>query len=369
MKLQKLTEAPTLQDEVEKEKEAEKEKAQAASDFDKPIDADSGQIESALNRAYATAKAQYLLPEGQRDWPALLFIGEPGSGKTSRIKAWSRRHNINLYAVQASTMEEVDLNGPVVMDTDEHGRKHAVRLASVEFDKLNRPNSVLFLDEYNRARGTVRGTLLTLINDHMIPDAREPGGMRLLENMLFTVAAINPDETTDEVEPLGQAERDRFRTIRITSDKMHWLSYTRQRLNALKKAYEEAGDLKGALAQERKIALITEIIKNPKFDFDNSSDIVKARENEGWNKLTLNNRNLEKLLDLSDGTKDDFLNLWNEFCNNLRKPLISRILINYEDIPDKANAALAGGTQSSVFNKAKKTAYDKITDYLDSFSF
>lgn len=365
MKLKILNEAPTLSDEVAAEAEAEKKKAEAG--VDEVIDADSGQIESALNRAYATAKEQFMLPENERDWPAVLFIGEPGSGKTSRIKAWASRHNINLYGVQASTMEEVDLNGPVVMDQDENGRKYATRLASIEFDKLDRPNSVLFLDEFNRARGTVRGTLLTLINDHMIPDAREPGGMRLLKNMLFTVAAINPDETTDEVQPMGQAERDRFRAVRIVSDKMHWLAYIQKRLRDLKKAYEDAGEMKKAFIQERKLALITELVKNSKFDFDNSIDIVKARENQGWNTLSLNNRNLTKLLDACDGTKDDFLDLWSEYCNNLRKPLVTRILSSYEDIPDKANDALAGGTESSIFNKAKKNAYDKIKDYLDSF--
>lgn len=366
MKLNILNEAPTLADEVSRAAEAEK--AQATSGIDNPIDADSGQIESALNRAYASAKEQMLLPESERDWPAILFVGEPGSGKTSRIKAWARRHNINLYAVQASTMEEVDLNGPVVMDVDDQGRKHATRLASIEFDKLDRPNSVLFLDEYNRARGTVRGTLLTLINDHMIPDAREDGGMRLLKNMLFTVAAINPDETTDEVEPLGQAERDRFRTIRIVSDKNHWLRYIQKRYADMKKAYEEAGDKANTLKLARKIALVTTLVKNPKFDFDSSLDIVKARSNEGWNKLSLNNRNLTKLLDACDGTKDDFLSLWNDFCNNLRKPAVSRILDNYEDIKDKANDAISGDSESSIFGKKNKNAYEKIKDYLDSFS-
>ena len=364
MILKKINEA-TLGDEAQKEAEAEKKVAETQ--IDDPIDADSGQIESALNRALATALRQFKLPEGERDWPAVLFIGEPGSGKTSRISAWSRRHNINLYAVQASTMEEVDLNGPVVMDTDEQGRKYAVRLASIEFDKLNRPNSVLFLDEFNRARGTVRGTLLTLINDHRIPDSREPGGMRTLENMLFTVAAINPDETTDEVEPMGQAERDRFRAIRVVSDKMHWLSYIRRRLNHLLDAAVEDQDKAAALEQQRKLALITTLVKNSKFDFDNSNDLIKARENDAWNKLSLNNRNLTKLLDTCDGTKEDFLNLWSEFCNNLRKPLVTRILSEYQDIQDKANDALAGGTESELFGKRKKSSYDKIKDYLDSY--
>lgn len=285
---------------------------------------------------------------------------------TSRIKAWAKRHGINLYGVQASTMEEVDLNGPVVMDQDEKGRKFAVRLASVEFDKLERPNSVLFLDEFNRARGGVRGTLLTLINDHMIPDAREDGGMRLLKNMLFTVAAINPDETSDDVEPLGQAEHDRFRHIRIISDKKHWLKYIQDRLQHLIDAEEAAGDHEAAFQDERRKALITKLVSDKRFAFDETPDIQKAKDNEAWNKISLNNRNLTKLLDNCDGTKADFLRKWNEFCNNLRKPKIETILDDYEDIEDKANDVFKSDSESTVFGAHKKSAYEKLKTYKDN---
>ena len=102
MKLEILKEEPTLSQEVEREAEAEKKAAEQG--IDEPIDADKGQIERALNDAYETALDQYDLDEGEREWPCILFIGEPGTAKTSRIKAWAKRHNINLYGVQASTM-------------------------------------------------------------------------------------------------------------------------------------------------------------------------------------------------------------------------------------------------------------------------
>lgn len=354
----------TVNDAAELEAEADKKAAEAG--LDDPIDADKGQIESALNDALATAKRQMRLPEGERDWPAVLFIGEPGSGKTARIKAWAKRRGITLYGVQASTMEEVDLNGPVVMDQDEKGRKFATRLASVEFDKLERPNSVLFLDEFNRARGGVRGTLLTLINDHMIPDAREDGGMRLLKNMLFTVAAINPDETSDDVEPLGQAEHDRFRHIRIISDKKQWLRYIQDRLQHLIEAEEADGDHEAAFADERRKALITKLVSDKRFAFDETADIQKAKDNEAWNKISLNNRNLTKLLDNCDGTKADFLAKWNEFCNNLRKPKVETILDDYEDIEDKANDVFKSDSESAVFGSHKKSAYEKLKAYMNN---
>lgn len=357
-------EEATVGDAAEKSAEADKQSAKSA--VDNPIDADNGQIERALNDALATAKRQLRLPENERDWPAVLFIGEPGSGKTSRIKAWAARHDINLYGVQASTMEEVDLNGPVVMDQDEQGRKFATRLASVEFNKLDRPNSVLFLDEFNRARGGVRGTLLTLINDHAIPDAREPGGMRTLKNMLFTIAAINPDETSDDVEPLGQAEHDRFRHIRVISEKKHWLDYITRRLDHLRDAAEKEGDHEAAFAEERRKALITALVDSPQFAFDETVDIQKAKENELWNKISLNNRNLTKLLDNCDGTKADFLEKWNQFCNNLRKTKAETILQKYTDIEDKANDVLKTKSSSSIFGAHKENSYEKLKRYTDS---
>lgn len=56
-------------------------------------------------------------------------------------------------------------------------------------------------------------------------------------------------------------------------------------------------------------------------------------------------------LDKSDGTKESLLGLWDRFCNYNKKPIIERALKNYQDVDDKANAALKGGTESDVFKK------------------
>ena len=50
--------------------------------------------------------------------------------------------------------------------------------------KESRPNSVLFLDELNRATKNVRGTLLKLIGERIIPDGNEPDGFKHLTNMI-----------------------------------------------------------------------------------------------------------------------------------------------------------------------------------------
>lgn len=57
-------------------------------------------------------------------------------------------------------------------------------------------------------------------------------------------------------------------------------------------------------------------------------------------------------VDYSDGTKSDFLDVWNHYCNPKKKRVIEDILGDYVDIDDKANDALKGGTESSVFGKS-----------------
>ena len=93
-------------------------------------------------------------------------------------------HNINLVNKKASTMDETDLGGAMSPSTERKGI--AQRLTTDDFDSLDKRRSVLFLDEYNRARPEVRTPLMELVNNHIIPDNREASGFRFLPNFLFT---------------------------------------------------------------------------------------------------------------------------------------------------------------------------------------
>ena len=133
----------------------------------------------------------------------VLLIGEAGAGKTARVKAWARKNNINLVTKLASVMDQTDLGGAPVPDAN---REHIIRLSTKEMDALERPRSVLFLDEYDRAIKAIRGTLLTLINDHEITDKEST---RFIPNFLFTVAAINPADENYDTDEIDTAENDR----------------------------------------------------------------------------------------------------------------------------------------------------------------
>ncbi len=331
--------------------------AKAANEIDATISTteSKGQIERILDEALDYNQEQHDL--GGRDFQNILFIGEAGTGKSSIIRSWAKKNGINLYEVRAAGMDDTDLGGAITPSGD---TKTVVRLASTEFDVLNRPNSVLFLDEYNRAPKSVRTQLLELVNSHVVPDPREPGGQRYLENFLFTVAAINPPTSTYDTDVMDVAERTRFRNIDVVPEPKTVLNY-------LVKTFQNAADK--ATTPERKkraegrIKLAKALLTNRDFEFDNKEDIERVMD-EG-NGLPLNYRTLTAVLTNSDGTKEDFLNKWNEFTNNLKKKMVERILSNYRDVDDKANQALKDKTESEVF-KSKKSTFDTLMDLLDS---
>ena len=322
--------------------------------LDKPeVYSGSGDIERALDRALRMNKQQ--IRNGSRNFINVLFTGPAGAGKTGRIKAWARKNNINLVKTIAGTMDETDLGGVPVANLADG---IAIKLSTTQFDSLaTEPNSVLFLDEWNRAPRAVRATLLNLIQDHEIPDYREKTGMRFLPNFLFTVAAINPsDDIGYNTDTLDDAELGRVLEYEVAPDTKTWLDFTRAELNSQLKhaeqnpnAEEKAEDIKEI---KGRLGIAEKLVTDPRFSFDSQYDIEKskeAKENRTGNGKILTYRNLTDVLDACDGTKADFLDLWNRKCNSLKKPTVEEILKDYKDVEDTANDVLDSGTESKVF--------------------
>lgn len=91
------------------------------------------------------------------------------------------------------------------------------------------------------------------------------------------------------------------------------------------------------------------VLSYPDFSYDTSAEVEDNSDDPLYRPL--NYRSFTLALERSDGTKDSFLDVWNHYCNYNKKPIIERALNNYQDVDDKANAALKGGTESDVFKK------------------
>lgn len=280
----------------------------------------------------------------------LLLTGAAGVGKTARVVQWAKENDINLYRLDAQSLDVTDMGGAIVPDKTGTAIQ---RLTNKELEKLNEPRSVLFLDEYNRARSEVRATLLTLINDHVYNDATTKSGKKYLPNFLFTVAAINPSNASYNTFELDQAERERFYELGVEPNKMQYLKYLMGKYDEEYERAKESGSERLMKKVEGKRALAQTILMDKDFHFDGEKEAEQALMN---NTSTLSPRSFAKVLELSKGKKDLLLKYWNGQCGSSMFSIVKQALANYQDVDDKANDALKQDTESSVFATRSKTA-------------
>ena len=319
---------------------------QAAREADAEVEIanNKSQIEYALDKALKRAKKV----EGQKgaDFPNILLVGDAGSGKSAMVRQWAKENGINLVYKDIKTITPTDLGGLKMRDVDDPD--YAKRVGSKEFiNALSKPNSVLFLDEYNRAKTEVRGTLLTLVNEHVVWDPKAEGEEAFLPNFLFTIMAINPATGAyPGARDLDPAERSRARRVNVQMIPDEHLRYLRK---IYTQEIENAVDAEDKLECEGRLAIAEKILTDKTFYYDTPDEVIDLHDDPSW--VPLNYRSFKKLLDETNGTKKDFLDNWNDYCNYKKKGLVQTILSDYVDVEDKANDALKGGTQSSVFGK------------------
>ena len=319
-----------------------------------------------------------LIKDGElpdKNFVNLLIVGVGGTGKTSMLEQWAHSRHINLVTKATSIMDEADLNGIPVAAM---GDKSATRLGTSEFDSLDEPDSVLFLDEYNRGRATVRDTLLKLIQGHTIPDPSQPGSIKFLSNLLFTVAAINPaDPNYNIADPLDDAELSRFIIyVQGGADKyeyLDWITNTlKKRSEILQRVKSNDSRMKPAderlKANENRLNLITHLVKDKRFRFDDDEDINKLHSkttDDTLPQMLLSFRTLTQALYASDGTVDSFLYYYKQAANRDKYDLVKVILTSYKEKEDKANQALDKYRQDEVdkvFKTESEVKKDKIAD-------
>ena len=345
-------------------------KAAEKKGLDPELATNKSEIEIILDRALVVAK------RAQRhkaaDYPNILLMGESGSAKTAITKYWAKKNNINLMTKTLSSMDPTDFEGNIVPDPDNTGT--AKKLASTEFDPLEKPNSVLFLDEYNRSTMAVATNVMELVNNHILTDPRAEGGKRFLPNFLFTVAAINPPNNNYDVRDLDLAEVARYQLVLVNFDPKVQKQHLNTEYNRYLQELDPENDPEEELEIRRKIAIINKLLSDKRFTYDDSDDIKEGIAKYGRAYFRpLNYRTFSSLINVSDGTKEDILRLWDRYANPGKKFIIEDILSDYEDVDDKANQALAGGTESELLKKdenifsKEKSSGQKIRDLLAKY--
>lgn len=335
-------------------------------------------VPSALTDALDECLAESMIAQksGRKDGTDLLVNGLPGSGKTGITKQWAEDRGVNLFYLNAKNDDlGAILNGfPVdTVATDEEGNQmHKVqRSYSNALDPLKEPRSVLFLDEFNRAAPKLRATLLTLINEHTIEGPGKKGIYRF-DNMLFTVACVNPSVPTDPgAMNLNDAEKSRF------AMKMKWDSnvddairylvfYINKTINALDKSDEDYGFL--YVKHKKVYNLAVALLNDPRFEFDTRDDLLDLFNED---KTMLNQRSITDGLLLAGHNKARFLNWVDKQSDFLQKDIdmIHDILDSWVE-PD-VTAPSAGETGevdiSADTTTAQSTKAEDETDFDSVF--
>ena len=357
MKIRKLNEE-TLEQAISAEDAKETKavaRAMGGADIEE-WDGPYGEVEEALDRALENALEAE--EDGEISGDNILLIGRAGTGKTERIKKWAKQRRINLVFKDAQVMDPTDLGG--IIGRDQNDPDYAFRLGNKEFNQLDEPRSVLFLDEINRASAEAIGSLLTLVQNHTIIDPQTPGGKRPLKGMLFTVAAMNPyNPAYKGTQPLDMAMRTRFSSLNVEAKREFQAEFFEDYFNKKIQRVKETGNEKRLQKLMGQLAIARKLMASPDFRFDDDPEEAQAQID---GVPSLNPRTLTETLKACDGTKESFLKIFMEKCNPAKLEMVEDILEDYIDVDDEANAALAYGDEDPFAQKkkAEKSAWDEL---------
>ena len=312
-------------------------------------------IEYVLDRSLTVAKRiQKKENRDSADYPDILLIGAAGVGKSSIVRSWAKSRGLNLVYINLSVAGIEKVGGMVAPDPNNPGNVTSQGVSSL-VNELEKPNSVLFLDEYNRASTKVRSTMLTLVQDHLIPNKGVDN--YFLKNMLFTIAAVNPATMAYGANELNMAEKTRFRTVKLTADRLISLKYlTKFYEDDIKDAIREK-DEDWALESKNKLEIIKKILSDKRFEFTSATDEEKNSEDQDF-KITTP-RTFSKLIYNSEGTKDAILDEWNDYCDYNQLPIIEDILGDYVDIQDKANSVFDDEATSKESSEEQEQGFKR----------
>ena len=322
------------------------------------------------------ANALVAQASGTRDGVDLLVCGLPGSGKTGITKQWAEDRGVKLFYLNAKNDDlGAILNGfPVdTTEEDEEGNKvhKVIRSYSNALDPLKQPRSVLFLDEFNRAAPKLRATLLTLINEHEIEGPGKKGTYRF-DNLLFTIACINPSVPTDPgAMDLNDAEMSRF------VDKLDWDSKEDDAIRYLefhiKKilARHNPNDDNYAFFYVRYnkiLNLARALLTDYRFEFDSRDDLIDLFNDKA---TMLNQRAITDALMSHGYSKQKFLNWVDKYSKFLDKDkqTIHDILDTWVEpdvkVPGAGNAGAEEAPENTT-NKSTNVSADE-TDFDSVF--
>lgn len=309
-------------------------------------------------------------------FPNVLIYGLAGFGKTAKVKAFCRAHNLNLFECDAKSLDIATVGGIPYPKTDpKTGEITQSPIGSRYWDGLNKPNTVLYLDELNRTGPAVRGSLLTLINEHTLPmtiedpKTGEIKNVKHYPNILFTVVSINPaDDIFQDNEDLDPAMISRHvSVIEQGPDIRDFLSHLTNVYTSIENNMYLRPERKVKYMGQFEIAKA--LLTDKSFTFDDSDDVRAIYYDKTRIGNYLNYRSFYSILRNCDGTKKDYLEALSfSGLSKTKVTMIKNILATYTDKVTVGNMLFNKNTSSVRTKKAAQevaAALDQLERELD----
>jgi hypothetical protein len=306
----------------------------------------------------------------------VIIYGLAGFGKTAKVKDFCKSHNLNLFECDAKSLDIATVGGiPYPKTNPQTGEVTQAPIGSLYWKNLELPNTILYLDEINRANASVRGTLLTLINEHTLPmysedpKTGEVKNVKEYPNILFTVISINPaDDIFQDNEDLDPAMISRNpAVIEQGPDIRDFLAHLTKTYTAIEN--------NPYLLPERKVRymgqfeLAKAILTDKSFCFDDANEVRAIYYDKTRIGNYLNYRSFYSVLRRSDGTKKHYLRvLETSGFSKAKVTMIKNILATYTDKVTIGNMLFNKNTSSVRTKKAAQevaAALDQLERELD----
>jgi hypothetical protein len=309
-------------------------------------------------------------------FPNVLIYGLAGFGKTAKVKAFCRQHNLNIFECDAKSLDIATVGGIPYPKTDpKTGEITQSPIGSRYWDGLNKPNTVLYLDELNRTGPAVRGSLLTLINEHTLPmtiedpKTGEIKNVKHYPNILFTVVSINPaDDIFQDNEDLDPAMISRHvSVIEQGPDIRDFLSHLTNVYTSIENNMYLKPERKVKYMGQFEIAKA--LLTDKGFKFDEADDVRAIYYDKTRIGNYLNYRSFYSVLRNCDGTKKDYLEALSfSGFSKTKVTMIKNILATYTDKVTVGNMLFNKNTSSVRTKKAAQevaAALDQLERELD----
>ena len=251
--------------------------------------------------------------------PPVMLVGGTGLGKTEAIVQYANMREMNIKIAHAVLWEPVDVQGVPYVDTE----RGMAWFAPFQDLWPWGPNSILFLDELNRASIPTLNALLRVVLERRV-------GSHELPRDLMVIAAVNPPGGGSHVTPLSSAMAARWTIVNVEATVDGWISWAAanginhevisfitKRRNMLVQDDDSAGERLEAAPNPRAWARVSDILHSE-----------------------LNNGLLEPAVvgTVGKGAATEFL-AWRDIADRLPDP--KAILDGTADIPPQPDAGIA----------------------------